>query len=168
MTLVDSETQSHTSTAMDDDEQIKTERRQDSVNMAWNPAAARQAHRLRLSTPSDYVSRRVRVYSEGSRHGSGQPAVHGVTSHCSLPVVLLSVAASHDRRSTIPRLSLHLLLDGLLQRSTHWDSQGLDGALTTATTGTCTSPVSNGTRANLQSPPTAAWQQNSTHKNSIT
>jgi len=34
--------------------------------------------------------------------------------------------------------------------------------------GTCTSPVSNGTRANLQSPPPAAWQQNSTHKNPIT
>jgi len=34
--------------------------------------------------------------------------------------------------------------------------------------GTCTSPVSNGTRANLQSPPPAAWKQNSTHKNSIT
>jgi len=62
MTLVDSETQSHTSTAMDDDEQIKTERRQDSVNMAWNPTAARQAHRL--STPSDYVSRRVRVWAK--------------------------------------------------------------------------------------------------------
>ena len=34
--------------------------------------------------------------------------------------------------------------------------------------GTCTLPVSNGTRANLQSPPPAAWQLNSTHKNSIT
>jgi len=33
---------------------------------------------------------------------------------------------------------------------------------------TCTSPVSNGMRANVQSPPPAAWQQNSTHKNSIT
>ena len=28
----------------------------------------------------------------------------------------------------------------------------------------CTSPVSDGMRANLQSPPPAAWQQNSTHK----
>ena len=133
MTSADSGTQNrsvwlhvlHTSTAMDDDEQIKTERRQDSVNVAWNPAAARQAHRL--STPFDYVSRRVRVYRrEGSRRGSGQPAVHGVTSHCSLPVVLLSVAVTHNRRSTIPRSSLHPLPAALLQRSTHWDSQGLD------------------------------------------
>ena len=35
-------------------------------------------------------------------------------------------------------------------------------------THTHTSPVSNRTRANLQSPLPAAWQQNSTHKNSIT
>jgi len=49
-----------------------------------------------------------------------------VTSHCSLPVVLLSVAVTHNRRSTIPRSSLHPLPAALLQRSTHWDSQGLD------------------------------------------
>ena len=73
------------------EEQIKTERQQDSVNMAWNWAAARQVHRL--SPTSDYASRRVPVDSVGSGRGSGQPAVHGVTSHRSLPIVLPSVAA---------------------------------------------------------------------------
>jgi len=91
-----------------------------------------QLAKLTVSHPRlTYVSRRVPVDSVGSGRGSGQPAVHGVTSHRSLPIVLPSVAATacgtavtHDRRSIIPCSGLHSLPSGLLQRSTHWDSQG--------------------------------------------
>ena len=81
----------------------------DSVNMAWNPAA-------------------VCIDSDRFGHGSGQATVHGVTSHCSLLVVLLSVVATacgtaitHDRRSTIP-------LSGFIH--CHLDSQGPDETTT--------------------------------------
>jgi len=79
------------------------------VNMAWNPAA-------------------VCIDSDRFGHGSGQATVHGVTSHCSLLVVLLSVVATacgtaitHDRRSTIP-------LSGFIH--CHLDSQGPDETTT--------------------------------------
>ena len=91
-----------------------------------------------LLAPSDYVSRRVGIYSDGSGHDSRQPAVHGLESHVTLCWLCFyqlwhfayGTSFTDDRCSTIPHSGLHLLPSGLLQRSSHWDSQGPDEATT--------------------------------------
>ena len=93
---------------------------------------------LHLSTNIHLLKcRRVHANSDGSARGSEEPAVHGITSHCSLPVVLLSVVATacgtavaHNRRSTISCSGLHPLPSGLQQCATHWNSQQLDETTT--------------------------------------
>jgi len=80
---------------VDDFEQIKAERRQDSADLAWHSTAAGQAHCD--ATPTDHVSCRVRFSGHWPWRRSGQSAIHESAGYCRFSILLLPVASATCR-----------------------------------------------------------------------